>query len=168
MNKIATTILVSSLALGGLAIASDSNEYKEHEKYEKHENYEKHGKHGKYCNKRGKKSGARIERMIERLDLNENQAKQVRNIRDSYRPKMESFRNKMKESRQELREAMHAETIDQNKVKELAQKKGNLMAEKIVLRAEMRNEINKVLTKKQREEMKEMKGRHGYGYERRS
>ena len=158
MNKIATTLLISSLALGGFAAVHASSD-----EYEKHEKYEKSEKHGKYCDKHRKKSGSRGEYMIERLDLSDAQAKQVRSIRDSYRPKMQEFRDKMRDNRKQLREAMHADTINQDQVKEIAQKKGDLTVKKIILRTEMRTEIHKVLTKEQREKMKNMKGRHGYG-----
>jgi len=159
MNKIATTLLVSSLALGGFAVVHASPD-----EYEKYEKYEEQEKHGKYCDKHGKRSASRGEYMIERLELSDAQAKQVRSIRDNYRPKMKEFRDKMRDNRKQLREAMHADTINQDQVKEIAQKKGDLMAKKIILRTEMRTEIHKVLTKEQREKMKNMKGRHGYGH----
>jgi len=168
MNKIATTLLVSSLALGGFSLANaDDDRYERFERYEHSEDddrYERHGYKGKYCDKHGKKSGHRMERMIKHLDLSDEQATQVRSIRDSYQPKMIALREKMKESRKQLREEMHAETIDQDKVKKLAQTIGDLKAEKIILRAEKRNKVHKVLTEEQRNKMKEMKQRRGYKY----
>ena len=168
MNKIATTLLVSSLALGAFSLANaDDDRYERHERYEHSEDddrYERHGYKGKYCDKHGKKSGQRMERMIKHLDLSDEQATQVRSIRDSYQPKMQALREKMQENRKQLREEMQSETIDQEKVKKLAQATGDLKAEKIILRAEKRNKIHNVLTKEQREKMKEMKERRGYKY----
>ena len=160
MNKIATTLLVSSLALGGFTLANaDDDRY---EGYEKDNHYERDGYKGKYCNKHGKKSGYRMEKMIKKLDLSDEQATKVRSIRESFQPKMEALYEKMKENRKQLREEMHAENIDMNKVKKLAQKMGDLKANKIVLRSEMRNNIHKVLTKAQREELKKRKEYRGY------
>jgi len=169
MNKIVTTLLVSSLALGGftLANASDDDRYERYERYEHSDDddrYERKGYKGKYCDKHGKKSGDRMERMIKHLELSDEQATQVRSIRDSYQPKMQALREKMQENRKQLREEMHAETIDQEKVKKLADKMGDLKADKIILRAEKRNKIHNVLTNEQREKMKEMKERRGYKY----
>ena len=162
MKRITATILASSLALSGLTLANASDDRQE--RYERSGHYEKSEHKGKYCNKHGKKSGKRMEKMIKHLDLNDDQAKQVRNIRDSYKVKMSALRNKMKENRKQLREEMHSESIDQNKVKELAQVTGDLKADKIILRAEMRAEINNVLTSEQREKFNKMKEHRGKKY----
>ena len=129
------------------------------DRYEKHE---RDGHKGKYCNKQGKKSGYRMEKMIKHLGLSDEQATKVRSIRESFQPKMEALRDKMKDNRKQLREVMHADNIDQSKVKQLAQTMGDLKANKIILRAEMRNEIHKVLTKAQREKMKKHKEHRGH------
>jgi len=155
MNKIATTLIISSLALGGFAVANASDD---------DDRYERHGYSGKKCDKHGKDHGSRMERMIERLDLNDEQTTQVRTIRDNYRPKMQALSGKIRGNRQQLREVMHEDTINQSKVKELAQVMGDLKTDKIILRAEMKAEMHKVLTKEQREKMKEWKGRGGHGH----
>jgi len=160
MNKMATTLLISSLALGGFTIANADDGY-----YEKRGlSYEKHKHSGKHCDKKGKGSGSRIDRMIERFDLNDKQTKQMRLIRDTYRPKMDALGDKTKDNRKQLRELMQAESVDQGQVKKLAQVMGDLKADKIILRGEMRAEFNQVLTKEQREEMKNWKGRCGHDY----
>ena len=156
MKKIATTILVSSLALGGFTLANAD--------YDRNDRHERSEHKGKYCDKHGKKSGYRMEKMIKHLGLSEEQAKQVHNIRDSYKGKMQAAREKMQENRKQLREEMHAESIDKSKIKELAQTAGKIKSNKIILRAEMRNEIHKVLTKEQREKMKKQKEYRGSNY----
>jgi len=155
MNKIATTLIISSLALGGVAVANASAD---------DDRYERRGYSGKYCDKGNRGFGSRFERMTERLNLSEEQTKQVRTIRDNYRPQISTLADKMRDNRQQLRELMHGDTINQDKVKELAQVMGDLKTDKIILRAEMKAEIHKVLTKEQREEMKEWKGRRGHGH----
>ena len=159
MNKITTTLLISSLALGGFTIANADDDY-----YEKRgHSYEKHERSGKHCDKHGKRSDSRIDRMIERLDLNDEQTKQVRLIRDNYRPEMDSLSDKMKGNREQLRELMQEDTIDQDQVKQLAQVIGDLKTDKIILRSDMRAEFNQVLTKEQREKMENWRGRRGHG-----
>jgi len=163
MNKIATTLLVSSLALGGFTLANaDDDRYEREHRYEKGEYYKHDGHKGKYCDKHGKKSGYRMEKMIKHLGLSDKQATKVRNIRESFQPKIEALRDKKKEYRKQLREVMHADSIDQNKVKKLAKSIGDLKENKIILRAEMRSKIHNVLTDAQRKEMKKWKEHKGY------
>lgn len=160
MNKIATTLLISSLALGSFTLANaDSDNYDN-----RGHSYQKHKHSGKHCDNQGERHGSRIDRMIERLGLNDEQTKQARSIRDNYRPKMDALSDKMRDNRRQLQNEMHADTINQNKVKKLAQVIGDLKTDKIILRAKMRTEIHKVLTKEQREEMKSWKGRRGDGH----
>ena len=155
MNKIATTLMISSLVLGGFAVANASDD---------DDHYERRGYSGKYCDKDDKHFGSRFERMTERLNLSEGQTKQVRSIRDNFRPKITTLADKMRDNRKQLREVMHEDTIDQGKVKQLAQVIGDLKTDKIILRAEMKAKMHKVLTKEQREEMKEWKGRRDYDH----
>ena len=159
MNKITTTLLVTSLALGGFTLANAGDD--RHERGDRYEKHERDGHKGKYCNKQGKKSGYRMEKMIKHLGLSDEQATKVSDIRESFKPKMEALREKMKENRKQLREVMHADNIDQSKVKQLAKTMGNLKENKIILRAEMRSNIHKVLTKAQREEMEKRKEHRG-------
>ena len=50
MNKIAITLLVSSLALGGFTLANaDDERYEREDHYEKSEHYKRDGHKGKYC-----------------------------------------------------------------------------------------------------------------------
>lgn len=155
MNKIATTLIIGSLALGGFTVANASAD---DDRYERRDHSEK------YCDKGNRGFDSRFEHMTERLNLSEEQTKQVRAIRDNYRPKISTLADKMQDNRKQLREVMRGDTINQDKVKELAQVMGDLKTDKIILRAEIKAEMHKVLTKEQREEMKEWKGRHGHGY----
>jgi len=153
MNTLIATLLVSSLALGGTAIAQASSDHSY--------NSEHHGKHCKK-GKMGKRFGMRIERMAKKLGLSESQLEQARKIEAKYKPKMQAMHEKKKASRQQLREVMHADNIDQASVKKLAKQQGDLKAQKIVLRSQMRTEINKLLTAEQRIKMKDM---HNKRYE---
>ena len=109
----------------------------------------------------GNKFGMRIERMAKKLDFSESQLKQAREIQAKYQPQMQTLYDKKKATRQELRAVMHADNIDQAAVKKLAQQQGDLNAQKIILRSQMRTEINKVLTAEQRTKMEEMRKNRG-------
>ena len=152
MNKLITTLLVSSIAMGSFAIAHAESE---------HSGVREHN--GKHCNKgkMGNKFGMRIERMAKKLGFSESQLKQAHEIEAKYKPQMQALHDKKKATRQELRAVMHADTIDQAVVKKLAQQQGDLKAQKIVLRSQMRAEINNVLTEEQRSKMKEMHKKRG-------
>lgn len=155
MNKIVTTLLISSLALGGTSLANASENRHGHD-----------GKSGKYCKDGGKGYG--IERMTEHLGLNKKQTEQVRSIRESYHKKFGVLRDKSKAIHEKLHTGMHADDINQAQVKKLAQAMGQLKADKIILRSEMNAEIHKVLTREQREKMKNWKGhrkhKQGHGH----
>lgn len=155
MNKIVAVLIAGSLALGGLAAANADDD-----------RYEHRGHHGKYCDKHGKGFGSPLERMADRLKLSDEQLKQVRAIEDKYRPEKRKLADQMRDTRKDLRAVMHADSIDQGKVKKLAQKMGSLKTEKIILRGKKHAEINKVLNKEQREQMRQWRPRHdkGYGY----
>lgn len=144
MNKLLTALLVGSLTLGGLTLAKADDDDKGKGEYK-----------GRYC-EYGMGRASRIERMAEALGLSESQLKQVREIQEKYHPKKQVLRDKMKSSRQQLREVMQSDNVDQGKVSKLAQQIGDLKAEKIMLRVQKYSEMNKVLTKEQREKMKEM------------
>jgi len=156
MNKLVKTLLIGSLTLGGFTMANASPDH-----------FDKPGHAGKSCGKHEKDRGARIEKMIERLDLDEGQAEQVRNIRDNYHPQMEQLKEKMKDNRQQLRELVQADALDQEQVRVIAEAIGDLKTEKIILRTTMKSEIRMVLTEEQREEMKQWKKRRGFGHGRR-
>ena len=147
MNKLITTLLVSSLAMGSIAIAHANSEHSGDREHQ-----------GKRCmkGKMGNKFGMRIERMAKKLGFSESQLKQAREIQEKYQPQMQALHDKKKATRQELRAVMHADNIDQAAVKKLAQQQGDLKAQKIILRSQIRSEIHKLLTAEQRTKMKEM------------
>ena len=136
----------------GLAIAGQDNGSDKATHYQ-------HGKHGKL---RGK---ARLKRMIEMLDLNEQQITKIRAINLKYKPRKMELREKRKATRLEIREAMHEHTINKDNIKVLAKKMGSHITDKIILRSEVRSEVYKVLTKEQRDKKKALRmGHHGRGH----
>ena len=80
---------------------------------------------------------------------------------------IERMMAKMVENRKQLRTVMNRGTYDEAKVQQLAQAQGNLKAEMIVLRTKTQSQIRNVLTDQQREQLQQMRTRHGfYGHAR--
>lgn len=158
MNKMISAILVGSITMGGLSLAvAGDDEYR--------------GKHqGKYC-KHGKGGGDhkmghhkkgmehRMQRMMHRLDLNDEQASKVSAVFDQHRTQFNSLRSEMKSNRMALRENMHADTQDMAVIEKLAKKQGELKTQKILIKAKIKSAINIILNKEQREKMKNIRAK---------
>jgi Spy/CpxP family protein refolding chaperone len=100
-----------------------------------------------------------LERMTDRLGLNDAQRAAVRTALDQSRPQLREIQDKLRANRQALRDLTAADTLDENRVRQLAQEQGQLHAEMIVQRTRVRSEIHKVLTPEQRERMHERRGK---------
>lgn len=97
-------------------------------------------------------------------DLSGEQKTALKEIRSSARAAMRDLRDDMQDNRSDLRDAMQ-ENASMETLRQLAQKQGDQVARMIVLRAEIRNQVNAVLTDAQREQLAEMRGRGmGFGH----
>lgn len=112
----------------------------------------------KFAGKAGFDDGMKVERMARKLDLNENQQSQIQAIMDASKEDRQALRATMQNNREALKEAMGSDNTAI--IRSLADQKGDLMAEKIVMRANTRSQIKAVLTPKQQEEFASIK-RHG-------
>jgi len=154
MNKIASTILIGSLAMGGygMAVASPDGHGNGHE-------YKSH-----HCKHKQRGGQSRIERMKTMLGLTEKQVQQMQSLKAKFKPRKQALRGKMKSTKMQLRATMKSDTVDKAKITQLATTMGNLKTEKILLKVEMRTEVNKILTAEQRAKRKAMfashKGKH--------
>jgi len=160
MNRLITTALVGSLALGGIGLgglAVASGDY--NESSGKHQS--KYCKQGGERHKKGMKN--RVERMIRHLDLSDEQAKKARGIFDKYSDQFSTLRGEKKKTKQSLREKMHADKPDMAVIEQLAKKQGELKTQKILVKAKMKAEINAILTDSQREKKRSMHGKRGDG-----
>ena len=159
MNKIMSAIMVVAITLGGFSMAvADDDDYR--------------GKHqGKYC-KQGKMAGysmghhkqgmeQRMQRMLHRLDLNDDQASKVSAVFDQHRTQLNALRSQMKSNRMALRENMHADTQDMALIEKLAKEQGELKTQKILMKAKIKSAINNILNSEQREEMKNIRAKRG-------
>lgn len=162
MNKMISAILVGSITLGGLSLAvADDNEYR--------------GKHqGKYCKQGGgdghkmghhkKGMEQRMQRMMQHLDLSDDQASKVRAVFEQHGTRLSALRSQMKNTRKVLRENMHADTQDMAVIEKLAKKQGELKTQKILIKANIKSEINNILSNDQREQMKTLRAKRGQGH----
>jgi len=157
MNKIAATVLASTIAMAGIGLVYAGNDGYGHYKG-KHCQHKFEGKRGEYY----------LQRMTDKLDLTEDQVTQIRTIKDKYHPQKQQLRNEMMKNRQSLKELMMADSLDEAGVQQLAETMGKLKTEKILLKSKMMSEINQLLTPEQLEKKRSvMQHRgckhHGYG-----
>jgi Spy/CpxP family protein refolding chaperone len=105
---------------------------------------------------------ARIEQMVQKLNLDTKQRDAVRAIADKHRTETRALRDRMADNHKQLRAVTAQGDADAAKVRDLADAQGKDMADMIVLRARMQAEIAKVLTPAQREQMQKQR-RGGFG-----
>jgi Spy/CpxP family protein refolding chaperone len=114
-----------------------------------------HGGHGMGFEHRGMDADSYIDRMAQRLDLTTEQRDKVRAIVDKARPQTRELRDKLSENRKQLQALTQQGTAKEGEVRKLADAKGKLIADMIVQRSKLRNEIDAVLTPEQREKLRQ-------------
>ncbi len=96
-------------------------------------------------------------------DLSGDQKDQLKDIRRSARDAMSDLRDEMQDNRGDLRDAMR-DNADLETIRALALKQGDQVSRMIMLRAEIRNKIENVLTEEQRSQLADMRDRRqGFG-----
>ena len=101
--------------------------------------------------------GMMLERMAERLDLDEAQRESVDNIMNAARPEMKALRERAKANHEALRALNPGDPAVQN----IAISNGELATEATLLFARVHGEVDAVLTDEQRAELVELKNRFG-------
>lgn len=114
-----------------------------------------HGTHGDV--------DAGIDRMSGLLDLSKEQRDAMRAIGDKHRPQLRELRDRLSDSRRQLRDLAAKGTPDAAQVRPLAEAQGKAMADMMVLRTQMRAEMDKVLTDAQRDKLRQLRERRGPG-----
>lgn len=102
----------------------------------------------------------RIEAKLERLDLSDEQREQVRGVIDAARPEFRKIADGLRANRKEMRGAMHSETFDEQAVRRIADRQGDLVADMIVLRGKVKSQVSALLTEEQRQQLRRDFGRH--------
>ncbi|MEO6823490.1 MAG: Spy/CpxP family protein refolding chaperone [Nitrosospira sp.] len=110
-----------------------------------------HGKHSRMWDE-----GEYLDRMTEQLKLTPDQRTSVQAVLQKSKPQMTNIREKMQTNRKALREIKRDGKGDANQVQALAHERGDLVADMIIQRSKIRNDIRQILTDAQREQMKQM------------
>jgi Spy/CpxP family protein refolding chaperone len=100
--------------------------------------------------------GHMIERMFERLDLTDDQKDAVHSTMSQHREQTRTLLEEKIAGRRALGETIHADFFDESAVRQAAADLAAVDADLAVMKAQMFQEINKVLTTEQRERMKEL------------
>ncbi|MDZ7661161.1 Spy/CpxP family protein refolding chaperone [Thiohalophilus sp.] len=123
---------------------------------------------GDLCNKGGKhaaykdhKRGARpMQRLMEKLDMEQAQREQVEKIVTSRHDAMQEQRQAMRDIREKLRQIVTSDEYDAAKVKQLAEQKARLAGEMTLQRTRMMHNIYQQLTPEQQKKLQAMRGQH--------
>lgn len=157
MNRKNTTILAAVTALllaGSTAFAQEP----ENSDAINDANHGHRGDSDKRMPHRGQREGMRPEQMIEmmtrRLDLDETQTEQVKNIVSAAKPEFDALREKGVANREAMRNLDVDDAEYGVKLQNLSAESGNVMASSSELRGRLRAEIHAILTPEQREELK--------------
>ena len=94
--------------------------------------------------------GRGFQTMMQGLELTPEQRVQVDRVHNEYRDKMIAQRSKMLDNRASIRLLNRQYPVDQAEVQKLAQRQGELVSERIALRAEKHAKIQQLLTDEQR------------------
>ncbi len=120
------------------------------------------------CEMRGGKMGGApygYMRALQQLDLSSEQQEKLRELLSAQKSQMKERRQARRDNKEALREAMQGNADDAT-IQKLAEAKGAEVTAMIIRRAEMKKQINAILTPEQREELAAMPGPEfdGRGY----
>lgn len=105
---------------------------------------------------------SQIYRIGKRLGLTKDQRTAVRAIVEQHRPQMRALRDMQIENRHQLMALSASDNSDAAQVRALADTQVKAIADMIVLRAQMRSEINNVLTEEQRKKLLRARENRGH------
>lgn len=108
------------------------------------ENFTERGGHGE----------TRFEHIKDRLDLTEQQEKDIRKIIASSKEKAGKLREEKRATREAIREVTRAEALDETRLRELVRRQADQRVDMMVAKHAARSRINQVLTPEQQEEHK--------------
>ncbi len=155
-NAIIGTLLagsVATLTLSGIAFASPDKGFDGH-RCERGASMHG-GMHGGMM----KHAGARLHRMLAKLDLSDAQRDQVFNIVYKQIPELRAKKIALRKGRLALREASQSDDYDAQRIRKLADAQAKILSELMVIRAETFHKVSAVLTPEQREQLRQMQAR---------
>jgi protein CpxP len=111
------------------------------------------------------------ERVLEQLDLTDDQREQIDQLIADHRTAMKDRREQMRERRTAMRDLMHADEFDEAAIRDAAMAIAEAEADVAVERARLRHEIHALLTPEQQEKAAQMREKrrefvkqHGRGF----
>jgi periplasmic protein CpxP/Spy len=106
----------------------------------------------------GKQYGykGKIFKLYKKLDLTDEQKQKVKAIKQQYKEGKKALYSKYKGLRGKMHELIKPESIDQDKLNALIQKKQEMLAEKIKLKVKMKRAIYQVITPEQRKKLEQV------------
>ena len=102
----------------------------------------------------------RFERMADKLDLNDEQRQQCKQIHRQARPQMLELKDAMQDNREALHKLNPESPQFAKQVAELARQQGELVTQKIIQHSQVQASLFAILTPEQREMAKNMKRHH--------
>lgn len=166
MKKLTTTLLITTLAVGGLTIAGTS--------------MARHGDGSSPCGSdgmhdrmhgpghmkgsgHGGKGSSAIIRLEKKLDLSEEQSSTIREIMNSAHTARRAHRDILKDNRRALRDLVEAGEFNEQEARRLADIQADNMADMILLKAKTHAAIRAQLSVAQREKLAASGKDRGYG-----
>jgi Spy/CpxP family protein refolding chaperone len=146
-------LLSSSMAMAGTSPDNSSGKASHHCHHGKHSGMKGEGMD------RGEKF---MNRMADRLQLTTEQRSSVQAVLQKSQPQRANLKEKMQANRKALKELARGGNSDSSQIAELAQERGQLVADMIVQRSKVRGEIREILTDAQREQLNQMRERSGH------
>jgi len=142
------TLAASGIILGGASSAYANNDH--------HSDRDGCNKEQRQSDSKHERDGfKRMNRALHNLDLNITQKSEIKDIISAAKPQMKAIYQEIKEGREALRALSMNNRYDADAVRHAANDQANLIAQKIVLRAETNANISKVLTSDQRQQLAE-------------
>lgn len=166
MKKLTTTLLITTLAIGGMTIAGSSmarhsDEHQQCNSYGTHDR--RHGPGKMHRSGHADKGYHAIMRLEKNLDLSTEQRTAVRDIMKNARTARRAYRDALMDNRLALHDLMEAEQFSEQEARRLAEIQAAGIAEMIVLRARTEADIRAQLSAEQREKLAGLRQDRGFG-----
>lgn len=137
-NKTLATLLAAGLTLGAAGTAFAF------------------GGHDRGCSGFDSRTASPMRALYQLDSLSDEQRTQIKEVMKEERQSMRDLMDAMQDNRDAMLEA-NKDNVTVDKIKPLAKKQGELIAEMTVARAQLRDKINAILTDEQRKELNNMK-----------
>ena len=93
---------------------------------------------------------------LERLNLTDDQKREIVTILDGHRDERRSLRNRFIEARENLQKVMLRDDVTEGDIREAWRKVASVREDMLLMRAKIHREIGKILTPRQREQIRQM------------